>query len=356
MPWSSPSLKQIIQQLQQDLSNRLLNGAALRPDSVLSVLAATLGGAHKQFFYFLAWAFDQVFPDTAEGENMARWAAVWGLSRKPAALAAGTALVRGLPGTVVPEGALAQTSEGLAFSLAGGTLPYGTGEVSLKVAITAVSSGAAGNLAAGDSLALVSPVAGLSSSLEIGPEGLSGGTDAESDESLRARLLKHLREPPHGGCKTDYEHWALAVPGVSNALCFPQYSGLGTVGVAVWGEVGEPVLSSAVVQRAYEHILPLAPVTAGPGLIVFTPETMPINIVVRVLPDSPQLRENVRLELGDVFAREGRPGSLIPISHLREALSLAAGEYDHYLIQPEGNIYLEKHQLPILGEISFTDD
>ncbi|MDL2226539.1 baseplate J/gp47 family protein [Deltaproteobacteria bacterium OttesenSCG-928-M10] len=357
MPWTEPTLKQLVEQNQQDLSNRLLDGRPLSPDSVLAVMATTLAGGQRQMYYFLAWAFKQVFPDTAEGEFMARWAAVWYILRKQAAPAAGLATVSGLAGTVVPEDTLAQTEDGLlAFALAGGTLPQGAGEQTMEMALKAVAPGAAGNLAAGTTLTLVSPVAGLSSTVAVGPAGLAGGVDLEDDESLRARLLKRLREPPHGGSKTDYEQWALQVPGVINAVCFPEYAGLGTVGVAVWGQVENPVLPEAVVQRAYDHILPLAPVTAGPGLYVFTPEPLAVDIVARIVPDTPQVRENVRLELGDVFAREGKPGGVIPRSHLTEALSLAAGEYDHYLTSPEGNIYPEKYQLPVLGEITFVGE
>ncbi len=357
MPWSEPTLKKLVEQIQQDLSNRLLDGRPLTPESVLSVLATVWGGSAREMYYFLAWAFRQCFPDTSEAEFMERWSAVWGFSRKPAAAALGPAVVRGLAGTVVPENALAQLEDGgQAFALAGGTLPAGEGEVTAEMAIEAVTPGAAGNLAAGTRLTLVSPVAGLAGTLTIGAGGLSGGADLESDDSLRARLLKRLREPPHGGSKTDYEQWALAVPGVENARCFPEYTGLGTVGVAVWGDVDSPELSAEVVQRAYDHIRPLAPVTAGPGLIVFCPELLPVDIVVRVVPDTPQVRENVRLELGDVFAREAKPGQMIPISHLREALSLAAGEYDHYLTAPEGNIYPGAHQLPRLGGLTFVDE
>ena len=357
MPWTEPTLKQLVQEAQQDLSNRLLDGRPLEPNSVLAVLAATLAGGERQMYYFLAWAFKQCFPDTAEGEFMARWAAVWHLLRKPSAPASGLVLVAGLPGTVVPESAVVQTDDGLqSFTLAGGALPAGMGEMTLEMEAESIAPGAAGNLAAGTELSLVSPVAGLNSRVIVGGNGLAGGTDLEDDESLRARLLKRLREPPHGGSRTDYEQWALQVPGVINALCFPEYSGLGTVGVAVWGEVDDPVLPETVVHRAYEHILPLAPVTAGPGLIVFTPEPLAVDITVRLAPDTPQVRENARLELGDVFAREGRPGAMIPISHLREALSLAAGEYDHYLTRPTGNVYPEKYQLPVLGELIFVDD
>lgn len=359
MPWVKPGLKQLTERAGQDLSVRLLDGAALKPNSTLSVLAVTRAGGEYLIYGHLEWAFRQIFPDQAEAEFLENWAAVWGVSRKPAAAASGPVTVTGRPGSALPDEIQAKTAEGQFYRLTGLTLPgdpEDSGEVSAKTTAEAALRGAAGNLAAGARLTLISPAAGLKSEIVVAAGGLTGGVDVESDEDLRARLLAKIQEPPHGGNKSDYEQWALEVPGVVNALCYPTYAGLGTVGVAVWGEVDDPVLPASVVQRAYEHILELCPVTAGPGLYVFTPEVMPVDFTIMLNPDSPQVRANVGRELGDVFAREGRPGTVIVRSHLTEAISLAAGEYDHQLIAPAGNIIPAANQLPILGEITFIGD
>ncbi|WP_230478800.1 baseplate J/gp47 family protein [Kingella kingae] len=60
-----------------------------------------------------------------------------------------------------------------------------------------------------------------------------GGTDAESDASLLARLLERLRRPPAGGNQYDYKNWALSVDGVSSAYVYPLRRGLGTVDIAI---------------------------------------------------------------------------------------------------------------------------
>ena len=61
--------------------------------------------------------------------------------------------------------------------------------------------------------------------------GLAAGSDAETDESLRARVLRRIQKPPQGGAGYDYVAWALEVPGVTRAWVYPAEMGLGTVTV-----------------------------------------------------------------------------------------------------------------------------
>jgi len=60
---------------------------------------------------------------------------------------------------------------------------------------------------------------------------MDGGTDEETDDELRLRVLDRIRQPPMGGDANDYVQWALAVPGVTRAWCSPLEMGMGTVTV-----------------------------------------------------------------------------------------------------------------------------
>ena len=60
---------------------------------------------------------------------------------------------------------------------------------------------------------------------------MSGGTDTETDDELRVRLLDRLSAPPMGGDAEDYVVWALSVPGVTRAWSAPNEMGIGTVTV-----------------------------------------------------------------------------------------------------------------------------
>ena len=105
----------------------------------------------------------------------------------------------------------------------------------------------------------------------------TGGVDAETDAELLARLLSYMRTPPSGGTKSDYERWALAVPGVSQAWCFPLRRGLGTVDVAVLGPEGIP--ESEVLAEVLTAIEAARPVACR-SVHVYAPTPLPVPVTV----------------------------------------------------------------------------
>ncbi len=44
---------------------------------------------------------------------------------------------------------------------------------------------------------------------------VASGADIEDDDDFRERVLEAYQNPPQGGNRTDYQRWALAVPGVT---------------------------------------------------------------------------------------------------------------------------------------------
>ena len=93
--------------------------------------------------------------------------------------------------------------------------------------------------------------------------GLSGGVARESLESLRSRVIRSYRVIPHGGAASDYETWALEVPGVTRAWCRGGLLGPGTVTVFIMrDEDPQPVPNDEQLAEVQEYIEPLRPVTA----------------------------------------------------------------------------------------------
>ena len=353
MPWKNPTLRELVDACGGELSARLLDGAPLKPSSVLSVFATVRAGGEFNMYGYIDWAFKQIFVDKAEAEYLDAWAAVWGVARKEAVPAKGKAIASGLAGSGIPEGVLAKSQGGGFYVLAGAVMPEGPGDATAECPAEAQAPGKDGNLAAGAKLTLVSPIAGISSELVVAESGLEGGVDAEGDEAFRARLLKTIQNPPHGGSKTDYELWALEENGVENALCVPTYNGLGTVAVIVWGPPEDPILPDNVIEKAYERVLSRCPVTAGPGLLVIPPIVLAVDLRMRLSPDGQDVRDHVKEELIGLFAREALPGQVLPLSHIQEAISRAAGEYDHVLFEPTANVEPTFRQLPTVGTIDY---
>jgi uncharacterized phage protein gp47/JayE len=95
----------------------------------------------------------------------------------------------------------------------------------INAPVIAVVAGSAGNLDPGTTLNTSVP--NVSSVTVV---SLMGGTDTETDDELRARILQRIRNPPMGGDVQDYVAWALSYPGVTRAWA-EQEMGIGTMTV-----------------------------------------------------------------------------------------------------------------------------
>lgn len=349
MAFQRPTLNELIERTRADFVSRLaLAGAVLRR-SVVGVLARVIAGAVHGLYGYLAFLAKQLMPDTAESEYLRRWASIWGVNPRPAAYAAGPVTFVGVDGAVVPAGAALRRSDGFLYTLDADAEIEGG---SATATVTAQEAGALGNADAGISLSLVSPVPGVESSATVAAAGITNGLDEEDDESLRARLIARIQQPPHGGAAFDYVAWALEVPGITRAWAYPLYLGAGTVGVAIVNDNAEPITPDpAKVQEVQDYIDERRPVAAD--VTVFAPVPVPIDFEIRVVPNTVAVREAVAAELRDLLIRESVPGGTILLSHINEAISIAAGEEDHTLFEPANNVELAIGEIAVMGGITW---
>ena len=140
------------------------------------------------------WVLDQSFPQTAVGQYLDYHAETRALTRLPAAKAAGV-LRFSAPSAAVTDyeidaGSVAMTSGGVRFETTE-KATLAKGETYVDVPASAVEAGASGNAIAGAiHLMSVYPV-GITQCTN--PEAFSGGSDEESDEKLRERVLAELQ-------------------------------------------------------------------------------------------------------------------------------------------------------------------
>ena len=345
MSFSRPSLSTLRSRIAADVSGRLLDGSPLRSRSVLSVLVYVWAGACHLMYGALQWYFSQFWIKTAEKEYLERKASTWGITRKAGARAVGQVTFSG--SGIVPAGSVLRNDSGLLFTVDADVSVPGTGMV------TASETGSASNLERGETLTLVQAVAGVSGSAVV--VSMTGGVDAETDDELRNRVLTALRNPPMGGSAADYVTWALEVPGVTRAWCYPLYLGLGTVGLSFVcdGQDDSPLPDEEMVRRVQEYIEECKPVTAD--VMVFAPRAVPVDIRLRIVPDTSAVREAVKAELHDLFTREAEPGVTLLKSHIDEAVSITSGEEDHLLLEPAVNIVPASGELPVLRNVTFEE-
>lgn len=347
MPFNRPTLQTLVDRARNDLLARLAADDVLRRADA-EVYARVIAAASHTLHGFIDYLARQILPDTADEDYLERWASIWGVTRTAAAAASGTASFATSVGAVIPAGAVLTAFDGQEYEVtAGGTATGAT----LDLPVQALIAGAAGNRTAGQSLSLVSPIAGVQSSATASE--LSGGANTESDNALRARLLARIQRPPHGGAAHDYVAWALEVAGVTRAWVYPGELGDGTVTVRfVRDDDADPIPDAAEVAAVQAHIDSVAPVTAG--VTVVAPIDDPVALEIQLTPDTSVVRAAVLAELDDLFRRDAEPGGTIYLSRLREAISIAAGETHHVLVSPVADQVSATGYIPSLGAVTWS--
>lgn len=351
MPFTRPTLSELIANAEADIESRLPGTDAKLRRSNLNVLARVVAGGQHGLHGYLSWMAGQVLPDTAESEILDRHASMWlSAPRIPAAYAAGQATATGINGTVIPAATILKRADGVEYeTIAEATVAAGTA----TVGVTAVVAGQAGNAAAATVLALGTPIAGLAANVTVTAGALTGGADAESDDALRARVLARIRRAPHGGADFDYVAWALEVAGVTRAWVYPQELGRGTVTVRFVRDDDASIIPDAAEVAAVQAYLDARrPVTAE--VFAVAPVADPLNFTIHLTPDSVATRAAVEAELRDLLKREAEPGSTILLSHIREAISLAAGETDHVMTAPAADVAHATGHIATFGAITWA--
>ena len=244
----------------------------------------------------------------------------WGLP-KAATQASGVVNFSAISGSVVANGTKVIRSDSKQYSVIDSS--YANGVMTLTIQAVADPdgiSGVNGNCAAGTQFALGQSVAGVNSS---GISGIiSGGSDIESQEDFKSRVIAAYQSTPQGGAQNDYEKWAKEVSTVTHAWCVPLIYGPPTVGVYFLVEpsaanpYGLPQGVNGVATNERDspatgdqlnvanYIYPRRPSTALVYLISPTIEEIDISIQGVRLAD----REAVRTSLKSAILNNSAPG------------------------------------------------
>lgn len=357
MPFARPTLDALITRVRSDFD--ALFGAIPLPRSVEDGLLRVVAGVAHGLYGRLAWVVAQALPDRSDDDMMLRWARLQGMQQKAASFAVGVAqfAVTGTPS--IPVGTQVKHASGAIFEV------YEEGLVDpggRYVGIRALAAGASGNLASAEEVALLVPIAGVTSPGVLmeseGPGiGTAGGAAAETVDQLRERLLARLAAPPRGGGPGDYEAWALELAPTLKAWERPARSGAGTVDVFFVDYIGEPdemgIPGASRVVAEDVYITARAPVTVTVNALA--PTAQGVAMTIALSPDTADIRAAVEAELRGMFFRESEPGATVLVSHIREAISAAEGEVDHVLTTPSADVAATSDaHLPVLGVITWT--
>lgn len=332
MPFSRPTLQELIVRIEADIEARLTGGVALLRRALLRVLARVFAGAIHIAYGYVSFIAEQLFVSTAERTWLDRHGFIWGVTRKAAAFATGTIKFYGVDGTLVESGVRVQTDTGIEYETTGAGNIAG-GYTTLPA--TALEPGGAGNIVVGTVVELIEPISGVTS-VEVASD-FGGGVDDETDNDYRQRILNRIQEPPAGGTAADYVRWAEEVTGVQKAWCFPVTPGPGQVTVAYRGSALEATVEA--------YISALMPVTAD--LFVEKVVEKPIDFSIAIRPLTTEFSAAIELNLEQLFAEQAAPGGTILRSQIDNAIS-SSGVTDFVMLAYSGA------PVDVYGNLLFT--
>lgn len=359
MAFVRPTLPEIVARVEADFVSRLsLQGAPLRR-AMVHILARVIAGAAHMLHGHLEYLSRQIFPDQSDDGFLVRQASLYGIAKNPPTYAHAVAVFTGTNGTVITAGHVLTRSDGAQYTTdADATISGGAA----SVAVTAVTAGATPTLSAGVSLVFESPVAGVNATAEVDDTGLIDGSDEESTEELRTRLIARLSDPPQGGSAADYVAWAKAVTGVTRVWVSALELGPGSVvvrfvrdndGGGIFPDAGEVTeVQTAIDEKkpVHAHVTVAAPI----------PDSLSITML-KIAPNTVALQDAITSAVSDLILRRATPqGTTIYLSEFQAAIGAVAG-LTHFRVDTfdrtgddSDQIFLLGH-LPVFGSITFGD-
>lgn len=358
MAFQRPTLSEIIDRVKSDILSRIDGANTILRRSILMVLAKVFSGQHHLQYGSIEDSKRQLFLLTADSEYLEIQANEYGIARKDATYASGSASVSGTAGTIIPSGQ-ELTFNDLSYTVI--TAISLTGGVD-EIDVISADKGLDYNRDTGDILTFTNPLPGVDTTATVLTPGITGGLDIEDAEDLRSRSLTRKRQAPHAGALFDYVTWMLEVAGVTRAWAIEDYFGEGTIGCAFAQDdlasiIPNETQRQTVLDYINGHTDPFTgntvakPVAARPIMIVTELES--VNLTVQLNPNTLSVQTSVNTKVNDVIYALGGPGETIPLSKISAAISAAVGEESHRITYPTNDIAIATNKIPVLGTITF---
>ena len=301
------------------------------------------------------WVLDQSFPQTAQGMYLDYHAETRGITRAAAEKAVGTlrfaAADKVTAACPIEKGTVCMTAEGVRFETTE-KATLAKGETYVDVPASAVEAGASGNaIASAIHLMSVYPV-GITQC--VNPEAFSGGSDEESDEKLRERVLESYKRLPNGANAAFYEQEAMSFPNVAAAKAVGRARGIGTVDVYVSTHAGAPdekLLGEieAVLQKKREIAVDVE---------VKAPTEKTVNMSAELTAEQgwtmQEITDAATAALQAYFTGE-RLGEAVYTAKLANILYGVEGVKNCHLLTPSADVSVSATELPVLGTVTITE-
>ena len=232
MSLSTPTTKEISDNIIAQLEASLNQTIPLLPKSFLRVLAKALAAVFIILYKYAGYIFLQMFVQTASDIEttingkiltpLIEWGRLIGIGDPAPATSAELNIeitVTTQSGVLPASTQLVSTDNGVTYLTIGSTiLDAPTKIILIKAASDQAGGGGVGtigNLEIDSILSFVNPLANVSRNAVV-TEQVVTGTEAESTEAYRDRVISRFQKRPQGGALADYVIWGLEPVGIIN--------------------------------------------------------------------------------------------------------------------------------------------
>ncbi|GAF79343.1 unnamed protein product [marine sediment metagenome] len=234
--------------------------------------------------------------------------------------------------------------------------------VSVTVEVESEGFGQDQNLSSGATASITTPISGLDSPVLVRPDGLTGGTDTETDDELRIRLLEKRANPVALFNVSAITVQAKKVSGVTRVSVLEITPSVGQVSIWFLRDNDTPTIPDAgEVVTTKAKILEILPAhTSEADVIVAAPVAVVTPFTFSALsPDTPTMREAVEANLTAFFQDEVDFHEDVTEDKYRAAIiqtqDTNTGEFlDSFTLStPSGDITVATGEIATLGAVTF---
>lgn len=185
---------------------------------------------------------------------------------------------------------------------------------------------------------------------------LSAGTEEESDNALRARLLNAIQKPSTSGNRYDYYNWAMECEGVGAAKVFPLAGGPGTVKVII-ADTNMSAAGTGLLKMVREHIEELRPIGADVTVASVVEKAVNVSAGIKLQAgmNLGGVQNAFQAALTDYLHREALDMSYVSLARVGNLLLGTDGVEDYsglLLNGVSGNMALTEEEIAVTGTVT----
>lgn len=228
--------------------------------------------------------------------------------------------------------------------------------------VESVNTGSGTNLDSGAQLLPVTPIGGADVKGRVQLDGVSGGTDDETDEALKIRTLQSRSNPVANFNPASLEKLVLSVPGVTRVLVKRIYPTVGEVTILFLRDNDDnPIPDGTEIQQVKDVVYPIVPAqSALEDVHIKGPTAVTQDFTFSAIdPDTSSMREAIEQNLISFFQDEVAFETTVTKEKYSAAIintidPLNGDTLTSFTLSPDpGDIVVGDEKIAILGSVTF---